>query len=57
MKSQNSSDLKNSSGKKCSYQQAQKCLGELNPSEIMNVRWLAEIQKEIPAIDFEDLNI
>jgi hypothetical protein len=23
----------------------------------MNVRWLQEIQKEIPACDFEDLNI
>jgi hypothetical protein len=23
----------------------------------MNVRWLQDIQKEIPAFDFEDLNI
>jgi hypothetical protein len=30
---------------------------EFDPNEIMSVRWLQEIQKEVPAIDFEDLNI
>lgn len=26
------------------------------PCEIMNVRWLASLQKDIPSVDFEDLN-
>lgn len=30
---------------------------DFDPSEIMQVRWLSAIQQEVPAIDFEDLNI